>query len=85
MTTALFSQLVSELTGAEGPSRVQKTALEKSVTQRSLAQNAGLCLFWRGVVSNSAKVAAKIDPSSILAIMATLPEAQNSTEDFIFI
>lgn len=84
MTTSLFSQLISELGGDLGPSGIQKMILDQADSGRSMAQRAGLVLYWNNVAASTAASGSKVDPTTVMAVMAGLPEMQDMT-DFFFI
>lgn len=85
MTTPLFAQLISELTGDLSPSEVQKHILSKPIDRLNPIQNAGLSLFWRAIAGTATSGATKLDPSVAMAVMAGLPEVQDIADDFYFI
>lgn len=85
MTTHLFSRLVSELTSDISPSGIQQKLLSKQDSELNHVQAAGLVLFWNGVASVTGQNGANLDPSTVMAVMAGLPEVYDVTDDFFFI
>jgi len=84
MTTSLFSQLVSSLTTGAGPSEIQKLAITKGSSLKNPYQCMGLSVFWEAVAAE-ATGNSNLNPTTVLAVMAGLPEVQDTTEDFFFI
>lgn len=85
MTPSLFSQLVSEFKGGIGPTELQRRIVGLAHSSLTPEQNAGLVLYWQNLVTSVSATAAVIDPSTILAVMAGLPEVQDANDDFFFI
>lgn len=86
MTTHLFSQLISKLTGDISPSGIQKRILALSSSEITQAQSAGLYLFWASIADATGQNGMALDPSTVMAVLAGLPEVHEGIDnDFFFI